>query len=160
MRGKIKLKHGEDYYVKVLLKETKIKEIMTASPVSVKIDEHFSEVPRKFREYGIRHLPVVDENNKLVGLITQRDLYKIQPPRKLIDGTWHYDEEVLNSTILRHVMIKDPFFMNIEDSIGEALIKMVNKKYGCIPIVDKDNFLCGIITLIDILKVAAQIYSE
>ena len=160
MRGKIQLKHGEDYYLKVLLKETRLEEIMTRPCISLKVNENFRTVPQKFKEFNIRHLPVVDEDHKLVGLITQRDLYKIQPPRRLIDGEWHYDDEMLDSFVLEHVMRKDPFSMNTKESIGEALLQMVHNKYGCIPIVDDNKILIGIITQIDILKVAAQIFEE
>ncbi|MFA5089110.1 MAG: CBS domain-containing protein [Candidatus Omnitrophota bacterium] len=157
---KIKLQRSEDYYIKVLLQETKVKDIMTRDPVSLPMDAPFSQVSRKIMEFGIRHLPIVDKENRLVGLITQRDLYKIQPPRKMIDGTWYYDEEALNSVILSHVMIKEPFTMSPENSVGEALLTMVNAKYGCIPVVDEDRKLRGIVTQIDILRVAAQIFLE
>ena len=160
MRGKVQLKHSEDYYLKVLLKETKIKEVMTASPVSIQVSDPFREVPKKFKAFGIRHLPVVDEKNRLVGLVSQRDLFRIHPPKKTLDGDLVYDDEMLDSVILRHVMVTSPFYMNKEDSLGEALDKIVEKKYGCIPIVDKDTVLCGILTQIDILKVAVQIYRE
>jgi len=160
MRGKIKLKHGEDYYVKVLLGETKIAEIMTPSPVSVQVDDSFAEVPRKFKEYNIRHLPVVDEKNKLVGLISQRDLFSIATPRKAPDGNFFYDEDELEDIILRHVMKKDPFFMHENDSLGDALAQIVEHKFGCIPVVAADKTLRGILTQVDILKVALQIYQE
>jgi len=160
MDKKIQLKHSEDYYVKVLLKQTKLKEIMTKPPISIKIDEPFSKVPKKMRAYQIRHLPVVDKDNKVVGLITQRDLFKICPPHKIIDGTWHYHDEMLDKFILAKVMVKNPFSMSTEHSVGDALVNIANKKYGCVPIVDKKGVLCGIITQIDILKISAQIYKE
>ena len=160
MRGKVKLKHGEDYYIKVLLRETTISEIMTPSPVSIKKDDSFKDVPRKFKEFNIRHLPVVDESNKLVGLISQRDLFRVMTPRKTMEGDFFYDEDELNRIILKHVMKKDPFYMHEKDSLGDALIKIVEKKYGCIPVVDENRVLCGIVTQIDILKVALQIYLD
>jgi len=160
MRGKIKLKHGEDYYVKVLLGETKISEIMTPSPICLKQDDPFREVPHMFREHHIRHLPVVDASNKLVGLVSERDLLRILPPRKIEDGSFYFDQDALEAIILRHVMNKAPFYMHAEDPIGDCLIPFVEHKYGAIPIVDKDMVLCGIITPIDILKVALQIYQE
>ena len=151
---------GAIHDIKVLLKMTRMKDIMSTKLISIHTDAPFREVPRKMLEFRIRHLPVVDKNNKLVGLMTQRDLYKIQPPRRLMDGTDFYDEEALNNILLPHVMIKNPFAMHPDDSIGDALLKMVHDKYGCIPVVDRQGALCGIVTQIDILKLAAQIYSN
>ena len=160
MRKPFKLKRAEDYYIKTLLKEVKLKEIMTDEVISAEVSAPFSEVAEKLTRRGIRHLPIIDDEKKLVGIMTERDLFKIQPPRKLEEGGWYYDKEMLDAVILEDVMIKAPFCMHPDDSIGEALLQMVRNKYGCIPIVDKKNVLCGIVTQIDILQLAAQIYSE
>jgi CBS domain-containing protein len=144
--------------IRAFLRQTKIKDIMTTKIISIRIDAPFSEVPKKMNDHGIRHLPVVDGGNKLMGLMTQRDLYKVHSPRKLEDGNWYYDEEALNAFILKNVMLKEPKTMTPEDCIGEALVAMIWGKFGCIPIIEKDRRLCGILTRADILKLAARIY--
>ena len=146
--------------IRMLLKQMKLKEIMTVKVVSIPINAPFSEVPKKFNMFNIRHLPVVDARNKLVGLMTQRDLYKIHSPRKLEDGSWYYDEDELNDYILEDVMIRNPLAMNTEDCVGDALLEMVRNKYGCILIINSNQELCGIVTRVDILKMAARIYSS
>ena len=156
----MELKRPENYFIKKLLNEVKLKDIMTTAVISIREDEPFHRVEEKLKSHRIRHLPVVDVNNRLVGLITQRDLYKIQSPRKLEDGTWYYDRQMLDNFILKHVMAKAVCTLSSEASVAEALLKMVDTKYGCIPIVDDKNMLCGIITQIDILKIAARILRE
>jgi CBS domain-containing protein len=153
----VRLTHSEDYYVKILLSKTKIKEIMTKPPISLKINARFSRVVALFNRYKIRHLPIVNNDGKIVGLMTQRHLYKIQSPRKLVDGSWYYDKQALDNIELHTVMITNPLTLHPEDSISDALVPMVRNKYGCIPIVDKNDILCGIITQHDILKAALQI---
>ena len=154
------IKCSESYYVRKLLLETKIKMIMTMKVVSIGEGEPFNHVEEKFKIHRIRHLPVVDKDNKVEGVISQRDLYKIQSPRKLEDGTWYYDSEMLDQFILNRVMNKEVLVLNPENSVADAVLKMVDTKYGCIPIVDKDNVLCGIITQVDVLKLAAQILRQ
>jgi len=144
--------------IRRLLKETRLKEIMTQNVITIRMDRPFSEVAEKLIEYSIRHLPVVDQRKKLVGLITQKDLYKLHSPRKLLDGSLYYDKEALNNFILKHVMRKKTFSMSPEDCVGDALVKMAALKVGCIPLVDENHHLCGIITQIDILRRAAKIY--
>ena len=96
----------------------------------------------------------------LVGIITQRNLYKIKPPRKSLNGDWLYDHEALNQVILEHAMTKDVYALSPDNSLGKALIKMVYSKFGCIPIVEDDNTLCGIITRRDFLKLLADAYES
>ena len=160
MENKIKLKYSENYHIRNLLQKTKIKEIMTKKPVSVRVHTHFSQVPKIFNEHHIRHLPVVGKNKKVVGLITQRDFFKIHPPRKLMNGNWYYDDAELDKIILEHVMTKNPYCMNENECIGEVLVQITSHKYGCVLVVNNKDRLSGIMTQLDILKVAAQIYLE
>jgi CBS-domain-containing membrane protein len=105
-------------------------------------------------------LPIVDEKNVLVGLITQTDLLRIAPPRKTMEGEWIYDAEALDAIILKNVMQTHPFAMRETDMLGAAVIRMVNHRYGCIPVVDQKHVLKGILTQFDILTIAAEIFVE
>lgn len=154
------IKYTESYYVRVLLNKVLLKEIMTSPPIFVREDAPFSDVAEKIENKRIRHVPIVDKDNKLVGLMSQRDLYKIAPPHKLEDGEWFYDKEMLNAVILRAVMTKNPFALKPDNTVGQAVTAMVEHKYGCIPIVDDKRTLLGIVTQIDILKMAVAILKE
>ena len=139
---------------------TKLSEIMSSRVISIQVDAPFSEVARMMRQNDIRHLPIVDDRSKLVGMITQRMLYQIRSPRKLIDGEWYYDEDILNDVILKNVMEKDLVSFQPYHSVGKALMKMTYSKCGGIPIVEDDHTLVGIVTRKDILKFAADIYQN
>ncbi|HOW35987.1 MAG TPA: CBS domain-containing protein [Candidatus Omnitrophota bacterium] len=154
------LKHTENFFVRTLLSKVKLSEIMVEDVIALNVNDPFSRVEELMREKHIRHIPIVDEHFKLAGIITQRDLYRIQPPRKDEEGNWFYDKEMLDKNILRHVMTKNPFTLSPENTVAEALLAMVDRKYGCIPIVDKSQTLCGIVTQIDILRIGAQIIRE
>ena len=161
MFKRIPLKRAEDYYIKVLLREVPLKDIMTTPVITIDIDAKFNEVPQKFRKYEIRHLPVTGgPEKKLVGLISLRDLYRIHSPHRNLEGEWVYDDQELDGIILKNVMLRNPFYMKENDCMGEALVKIVEHKYGCIPIVNEDMQIQGILTQEDILRVAAQIYLD
>ena len=152
--------HQETLKIAELIDKTKLSEIMTTNVISIRYSEPFSHVAQKMKEYHVRHLPVVNDEKKVVGIITQRMLYKIQSHRKLMDGEWYYDEEMLNDVILEHVMEKDVYCLHPDQSMGKALMKMTYSKFGGIPIVDNDQKLVGIVTRKDILKVATRIYES
>ena len=146
--------------IKDFLDQTKLKDIMSTKVVSIDQDSPFGLVPKKMRENHVRHLPVIDKDKQLVGLITQRLLYQIQSPRKLIDGEWYYDQEMLDGVILKHVMVKDVYVLSPEDRLGKALIKMVHSEFGSIPVVDEQRCLKGIVTRKDLLRIAADLYQK
>ena len=112
------------------------------------------------KEHHIRHLPVVEDGWKLVGLITQRDLFRIHSPQRDNEGRVFYDQASLDKYVLKHVMTKDPCTLKPTNTLADALMIMAEKKYGCIPVVDDKGILTGMITQIDILRKAAEIIQE
>jgi acetoin utilization protein AcuB len=160
MEKKIKLTHSESFYIKKLLENVKLKEIMTENVISLPVEAHFSEVARQMMDNKVRHLPILNKNKEVVGIISQRDLYKIQSPRLREDGTMYYDPAMLDNIILRVVMTQDPVTLTLDDSAAKAVIKMIDHHCGCVPVVDHKNVLCGIITRVDLLRIAAQIIKE
>lgn len=130
--------------------------IMVANPKTVDIETPFSQVEILFRKHRIRHLPVVDEKMFLHGIITQTDLYRTVAPIKSLDGDFVYSKEALDRYILKYVMTKEVISLSPEDSFSSAMEIMVRRRYGCVPIVDDENILVGIITQIDILKTISK----
>ena len=138
--------------IRQFLKATKIKDAMSSPVITVKETDDFVLVHEKFHTYDIRHIPVVNDAGGVTGLITQHDLYKIHSPRKLEDGSWYYDKELLNGFILKNVMIANPFTLKAQQALFEAVEAMVQFKFGCIPITDNYRLPVGILTRADILK--------
>jgi len=143
--------------VKAWLQRTPLSSIMTENPVTVEVDDSFSLVEEKMRAHAIRHLPVLDMVGKLVGIITERDLYRIRSPRVRPDGTEYYVKENLDGYILSHCMTKNPFTLNPESTLADVILIIAEKKYGCVPIVDETGILKGIVTRIDIIRCAAEL---
>ncbi len=134
-----------------MLKDTPLKEIMVTKVITVTVDEAFSHVEEKLHKNRIRHLPVVNASNKLVGIITERDLYRAVSPRQTEEG-YYYDKAQLDSFVLKHFMAPDPLTLQPESTLAEAIEIMATRKFGCIPIVKPDKTLIGIVTQIDVLK--------
>jgi len=149
--------HSENYYVKKLLQQIKLSEIMTKKVVTVEVDDHFSHVEEQMRLHAVRHLPVVDITGKILGIITERDLFRIRSPRVRPDGTRYYVKETLDGYILEHCMTRNPFTLHPDDTLDKAVLEMAKKRYGCIPVVDDDGKLKGIMTQLDIIRSAAEV---
>ncbi|MDP3919251.1 MAG: CBS domain-containing protein [Candidatus Omnitrophota bacterium] len=124
---------------------------MTSPAVTVHVTEEFSAVHEKFLIKGIRHLPVVDGQGRIQGLVTETDFNRVTMPRMTEDGPV-YDKTALDRTLLRRVMTPEPCTLCPDDPLSKAVSLMAEHKYGCIPIVDVQGKVIGIVTEIDILK--------
>lgn len=165
----MKFKH-EIVYIQRLLKETKIKEIMTVPVIKIYEYEPLSRAEELFVQRGVYYLPVVNRLDQLIGVITHKYLYKTLAPRKVvtnnymgfskemvIDGDFFYDKTTLDSFHLRDVMNMNPLTLSPEDSVAEAVLTMTRHNSGCIPIIKGNRKVCGILTHKDIVNLATLI---
>jgi len=148
-------------YTKILCSE-----VMNKNFVTINEDDEFSLAEEKFVVHGIYYL-IVLRGRELAGLISHKYLYKTQSPRKIlgdgidynpnivIDGDAFYDKETLDSYILEHIMLKDPFTLGPDNTLADVVQAMSKRKIGCIPIIDKKRKVLGIITEKDLIKYIA-----
>ena len=154
--------------IRDLMRDITINNIMTTRVFSIREDANLSQAVRLFTEQSLTHLPVVDENNKVIGLLSHMYVYKTQAPRRfvegemtaakdmLVDGDSFYLKETLDRFYLKNVMKKDPQTLNLNESLAVAVHLMANKRIGCIPVVDDKKNLVGIVTNQDIINFMAM----
>lgn len=147
-------------------------DIMLKNPVTIRSDENLSKALSIFVKQRVFYLPVINSSNRLVGTLTQKYLYKIRSPRRIIDqdmefnkevlrdGDSFYEKETLDSYILSNIMFKTPFTMSPEDSAAEAILHMADKRLGCIPIVDDQGTIKGVLTAEEIIKYLGHVIRE
>jgi len=133
------------------MRDILIKDIMIKSPITIHVDEPFRNVAEKLRTHGIRHLPVVDASHHVMGMVSERDLFRTVPPHRTEEG-FCYEPGVLDSYILKRVMTPNPSVLKQDAPISKAVHLMTERRYGCIPVVDDDGAIVGVITPLDILK--------
>ena len=155
-----------------ILHTVPLEKVMNHPVVTIYQDQDFSVVEELFTKKKIRHMPVVDRNDKIVGVISQKDVYRHIAPRRSPDGEvffkegiirdedGFYEKDSLNQYILNVVMRKDPFVLSKNHSLGEAIHAMVLHKISCVPIVDDDKHAIGIVTRLDVLKLVDLFYAN
>ncbi len=135
------------------VKRVLLKDVMHTPPIILNVDDEFSKVEKTLREHRIKHLPIVNDSNKLVGIITLSDLYRTCAPRRRPeDGSFFYTEDQLNQFILGVVMTKNPKTLKANDTLYDAMKLMANSGCGCVPVVDAHGKMEGVITQTDIVK--------
>lgn len=132
------------------LDDIRVRDYMTAKPVAVGEDASLKQVSDLMTRKGIRHLPVVDSANQLVGLITQRDYLTIAIS-KLADVSSQEANELYSRIKVRDVMGRHVTTVNPDMPISGAARVMFERKFGCLPVI-KDGLLVGILTEADFVK--------
>jgi CBS domain-containing protein len=101
----------------------------------------------------IRHMPVVDEGS-IVGIVSQRDLFRSALVTALGFGR-KTQTAVIKTIKIKEIMTEHVITISPDVSVKEAARVMIDKKIGCLPVVDGEN-LVGLLTETDILRYFAE----
>lgn len=118
---------------------------MSVAPVVVGSERSLAEAHRLMRERGIRHLPVVD-GGRLVGVVSQRDLYLLETLKGVDPGI----------ELVREAMAPDPYAVAPDTPLAEVATRMAERKYGCAVVVDRGAVI-GLFTTVDALRALASV---
>lgn len=128
-------------------------EIMAREVVTLKQSDSLKFGKDIMTQKRIRHFPVV-EGGKVVGVVSQRDLFQAS-----LASVLKYNEKTekafLENLSIKGVINESPITTSPDTSITEAARLMVEKKIGCLPVVDNEK-LVGLVTETDFLKVVAD----
>ncbi len=126
-----------------------VQDFMTRKVLS--LEEHDDlTLAQNLMAFGrFRHLPVT-RSGALIGLISQRDLARVQAQRR---------EELLSLRTL-DVMIREVQTVSPQTRLCDALELMLRHQYGCVPVVDGDGVLVGILTEADGVRFALRMAKD
>lgn len=128
----------------------KAQDIMIHDVICVDVDACLPEVKAVMEQNGFHHLPVV-ENEQLVGIISDRDLLRMISPFINSLSEQQRDIETLNHAA-HQVMTRQPVTAKVDSSIEEIVTWMTKVTISCVPIIDDNNRVLGIITWRDVLR--------
>jgi acetoin utilization protein AcuB len=138
-----------------------VKEVMTRHPITIDPDAPLGTVTAVMMERGVRHLPVVDSQGRLMGMISDRDArsavvapamaeYLSAAGRRRLRSV----SETLENLRVKDVMTWDAVTIGPEAPVAQAAAIMFEGRFGSLPVVERD-VLVGIVTERDVLKALA-----
>ncbi|HEX4953724.1 MAG TPA: CBS domain-containing protein [Thermoanaerobaculia bacterium] len=129
-------------------------DLMVDHVLAVRPGERLSAVRDLMLDHQVRHMPVVEEDGTLMGLISHRDLLR----NSLVEQAEvpdYVEKAVLDRLTAREVMIREVETVTPDTDIREAAQLMFENKYGSLPVVEGER-LVGILTEADFVRFLAR----
>ncbi|HYV46908.1 MAG TPA: CBS domain-containing protein [Myxococcaceae bacterium] len=122
-------------------------DMMSRDPVAARMTDSLSTAVKLFQTHSVHHLPVV-ERGKLVGLVTREDCLRAR-----VNGAHA-------GTVLKDLMTHPVLTVTPETPLRATLDRLLERRFGCLPVVEADGALVGIITSTDFARMSRHHIDE
>jgi acetoin utilization protein AcuB len=123
---------------------------MTRNVITVDPEAGILDAQELMAQNNIRHLPIINNDRQLIGIVTDRDIRSALPYR--FYDVPQNEREKIDTLKVKDIMTKDPISISPTYTIQDALLLIQNSKVGALPVVDDDRCLKGIISVRDLLR--------
>lgn len=136
----------------------RVLDVMTANVVTVTPDDTLKEAARRMINFGVSGLPVVDEEDHVIGIITEADFLEAEANRgrdrnrRLLDALFHRPEAVRSAETVGEAMTRHPVVIEADAPLVVAAREMAERGVKRLPVIDDDGVLMGIISRADIVS--------
>ena len=143
------------------MKSTTVKDVMTTRVVSLGTDASFREMAAALREHRVSAFPVVDADEKVIGVVSEADMLtkealgsEPQGMPGMITGLLRHSEHAKARAITAGDLMSSPAVtVTPDDTLEHAAKLMYTRKVKRLPVVDRDAHLAGIISRADVLAI-------
>jgi len=128
-----------------------VQDCMTRHPVMVSPTTSAAEAEQIMGENKVRHLPVIGDGKRLVGLVT-RQRFTLKPDAMASLNVWEITRYLSNLKV-KDIMLKveDVQFITPDRTIERAARVMTDHKVGCLPVVE-DGVVVGMLSEVDVMR--------
>jgi len=125
-----------------------VRKHMSAPAITVRADSDYRTAFDVMRERDFHHLPVVDAGGRLVGIVAQRDM--------MVAATRHHNAPVEIAEVMHRPVVST----HADVQVVEAARLMMSQNIGCLPVVDAEMNVLGVISERDLLEVFVRMLSS
>jgi acetoin utilization protein AcuB len=130
---------------------------MTRHPITVSPDTPVAEALQMIREHNVRRFPVIDKKDKLVGIVTEKELLYASPS-PVTSLSIHEIHYLMSKITVDKVMTTELITVAEDKPIEEAALLMVDNGIGALPVM-RGQQLVGIVTETDLFKTFIELFS-
>ncbi len=132
-----------------------VKNFMTATVVTIREDQNLLEARELMRGKNLLSLPVVDDIDRLRGIITAVDIGRASPGDASTLSKYEANY-LLGRLKVREVMSRSVITVNADDTIEYVAYQLYKYRIHALPVVDENNKLCGIISQTDMFRAVVE----
>lgn len=136
----------------------RVRDYMTSTVTTLTVDARLLDAALLIRRTGKRHVPVVSNDGKAVGIISDRDVSRLAPSVLSPLSPDEYNK-IFEGTSIALAMTKDPVTIHPDAPVQQAVHIMSSKKFSSVLVTEPDGKLVGIITVTDLLALLDQMLS-
>lgn len=125
---------------------------MVSQVITIDKDAPVFEAQEKMAAHKVRHLPIVDDDNRLIGIVTDRDIRSALPYRLIKNKATAEERNKLVQLKVQDIMTTSPKTISPMYTIQDALLLIQKERVGAFPVVDDDGRLKGILSVRDLLR--------
>ena len=138
-----------------------VKDVMSTHVVAVRKNAPFKDMAARLREHRVSAFPVLDEDNKVIGVVSEADLLTKEAlefsATSRVSGMLHHREQAKAAAITAEdLMTKPPVTVGPDEFATHAARLMYARKVKRLPVVDADGHLIGIVSRADVLSVYSR----
>jgi CBS domain-containing protein len=126
-------------------------DLMTPDPATIPANAKLRDAVEILQNLDVRHLPVIDDEGELVGMLSDRDLRGLALPH-LVGGEYAGVMQTGLQATVATVMSSNVLSVDPETEVDEIVELMLENKIGAVPVVDRDRGLIGIVSYMDVLR--------
>jgi acetoin utilization protein AcuB len=127
-----------------------VKDVMSSNPVTILPTDTLQTALTRMGK-NFRRLPVVDEQSRLVGIITDRDLRLAMNSPYVLRERWQ-DDFLLNEFLVENCMTAQPAYTHPDVELTTAIDLILKGRFSGLPVVDAEQKVVGVLTVTDLLR--------
>ncbi|OIP46481.1 MAG: hypothetical protein AUK28_07145 [Desulfobacterales bacterium CG2_30_60_27] len=131
---------------------------MTTPALTIPPGTLLAEARQLLQEHHFRHLPVVDDEGHLMGMVTDRDLRSALPSSVLADEEDSKRATQLGETTVREIMSHPHYFLTSISTLDDALYLFDKTNVGALPVIASDNRVTGILAIKNLLSAYKKLF--
>ncbi len=125
---------------------------MTRKVITVEPDGGIFKAQELMAASKIRHLPVIQPDGRLIGIVTDRDIRSALPYKFFKEFPSEKEKKTFSELKIKNIMTKDPITISPTNTIQDALVMIQDARVGALPVVGENGILRGIISVRDLLR--------
>lgn len=135
-----------------------VADLMTSDPFAVSAENTLHDAHNLMKEKNVRHIPVINNNGELQGMLTQKIMIA-QVMNIMANYSSNALERKEKQTKVQAIMATDFATVLATQPLHDVARFFVDNRHGCMPVINEQNKLVGILTSSDFVRLAAALLS-